>query len=253
MMIRARSGRRGIGGSSALLAVSPRGHGVSRTRAPAYATWSLIAVTVAVYAIQLIADETRSSELVLRYGVTPEIFNGGERPFGGFPPMLTPLTSMFLHGSWDHLLGNMIYLWVFGDEIENVLGPLRFVLLYFLSSICGALGYIAMDPEATIALLGASGSVSGVIAAHLVLKPCDPVVITLPRFDVHIATYWAVGSWILLQLFQFLWHSDEETFSTLAHAGGVLGGAVTFFLLCPRGTRLFQCLHAGSDRPTDAV
>jgi membrane associated rhomboid family serine protease len=242
-----------IGGSSALLAVSPRGHGVLRTRAPAYATWSLIAVTVAVYAIQLIADETRASELVLRYGVTPEIFHGGERPFGGFPPLLTPLTAMFLHGSWDHLLGNMIYLWVFGDEIEKVLGPLRFVLLYLLSGVCGALGYVAMDPEATVALLGASGSVSGVIAAHLVLKPCDPVAITLPRFDVQIANYWAVGSWILLQLFQFLWHSDEEMFSTLAHAGGVLGGAVAFYFLCPRGTRLFQCFHTESDRPTDGA
>ena len=113
-----------FGGSSALLTVSPRGQGFRGTRAPAYATWSLIAVTVAIYLIQLAADETRASELVLRYGVTPEIFNGGERPFGGFPPLLTPLTAMFLHGSWDHLLGNMIYLWVFGDDIEKVLGPL---------------------------------------------------------------------------------------------------------------------------------
>ena len=80
---------------------------------------------------------------MLRYGVTPEIFNGGERPFGGFPPLLTPLTAMFLHGSWDHLLGNMIYLWVFGDDIEEVLGPFRFVLLYLLCGVCGALGYVA--------------------------------------------------------------------------------------------------------------
>jgi membrane associated rhomboid family serine protease len=243
----------GFGGLSALLAVSPRGHGISRTRAPAYATWSLIAVTVAVYAIQLFADETQASELVLRYGVTPEIFQGDEPPFGRFPPLLTPLTAMFLHGSWDHLLGSMIYLWVFGEGIEEVLGPPRFALLYVLSGVCGALGYVVMDPHASVALLGASGCVSGVIAAWLVLKPCEPVTIALPRFDVRIANYWAVGGWVLLQLFQFLWHSDEEAFSTLAQAGGAIGGAIAFWLLCPRGTRLFQCIHAESDRPTDGA
>lgn len=234
-----------------MLAVSPRGHGNSHAPTRAYATWALIALTVAVYLVQFVADETRASELVLRYGLTPEIFAGGERPFGGFPPQLTPLTSMFLHGSWDHLAGNMIYLWVFGDDIEELLGPVRFVILYLLCGICGALGYVAMDPGATIALLGASGAVSGVIAATLVLKPCDPVTVRLPRLEIRLPAYWAVGSWILLQLFQYLWHTDEETFSTLSQAGGVVAGAVGFWLLCPRGTQLFQCLHMPGDGPTD--
>lgn len=220
-----------------------------RPRARPFATWALIALSVAVYAVQLLADETRASELVLRYGLTPEIFSGGERPFGGLPPLLTPLTAIFLHGSWDHLVGNMIYLWVFGDAIEEVLGPARFVLLYLVCGVCGALGYVAMDPQATVALLGASGNVSGVIAAYLMLKPCEPVTIALPRFNLQIANHWAVGGWILLQLFQYLWHGEEETFSTLAQAGGVIGGAVAFWLLCPRGTRLFQCVHARTDGP----
>jgi membrane associated rhomboid family serine protease len=236
-----------------LLTVSPRGHGDSQAHLRAYATWALIALTVAIYLVQIFAEETRASEMVLRYGLTPEIFSGDERPFGSFPPLLTPLTAMFLHGSWDHLAGNMIYLWVFGDDIEEVLGPFRFVLLYLLCGVCGALGYVVIDPQATVALLGASGCVSGLIAATLVLKPCAPVTITLPRLHIRVAMYWAVGCWILLQLFQYLWHSDEETFSTLAHAGGVIGGAIGFWLLSPRGTRLFQCLHTQDDGPTDAV
>ena len=240
-----------MGDRQALFAVSPRGHDESRPRTRGYATWIFIALTVAVYVVQLLADETRASELVLRYGLTPEIFSGGERPFGSFPPLLTPLTSIFLHGSWDHLAGNMLYLWVFGDDIEEVLGPLRFALLYLVCGVCGALGYVAMDPHATVALLGASGCVSGVIAATLVLKPCEPVTIALPGLPVRVAVYWAVGSWLLLQLFQFLWHGEEETFSTLAQAGGTIAGAIAFWLLCPRGTRLFQCLQAQGDRPTD--
>lgn len=222
---------------------------MSRPRAPAYATWSLIAVTIAIYLVQTTSDETAASELILRYGFTPEIFSGGERPFGAFPQLLTPLTSIFLHGSWDHLAGNMIYLWVFGDDIEEVLGPVRYVVLYIVAGICGALGYVAMDGDATIALIGASGSVSGVIAAYLMLEPCEPVTIALPRLEVRIATYWAVGSWALLQLFQFLWHTDEESFTTLAQVGGVVGGVIAFWALSPPGTQLFRCLHPNEVGP----
>jgi len=213
----------------------------------------LIALTTAIYLIQLAVDETRAQELILRYGLTPEIFGGGERPFGAFPPLLTPLTAMFLHGSWDHLVGNMIYLWVFGDDIEEVLGSFRFVLFYLLCGVCGALGYVLMDSHATLALLGASGCVSGVIAAYLMLKPCEPLEIALPGLDVRMAVYWAVGGWLLLQLFQFLWHSDEESFSALAQAGGAIGGAVVFWLLSPRGTILFRCIHPRDDRPATDV
>ena len=80
------------------------------------------------------------------------------------------------------------------------------------------------------------------------LKPCEPVAITLPRLDVRLATYWAVGGWILLQLFQFLWHADEEIFATLAQAGGAIGGAIAFWLLCPREIELFKCLPSRNDR-----
>jgi membrane associated rhomboid family serine protease len=235
-----------------LLTVSPRGIG-SPARAPALATWSLIALTVAVYLLQLVVDETRAQELILRYGMTPEIFGGGERPFGGFPPLLTPLTSMFLHGSWDHLLGNMIYLWVFGDDIEEVLGAFRFLVFYLLCGVCGALGYALMDSHATIALLGASGSVSGVIAAYLMLKPCEPLEISLPGLDLRMAVYWAVGGWLLLQLFQYLWHAEDESFSSLAQAGGVLAGAIAFWGLSPRGTKLFRCVGPRETSATDTI
>ena len=235
----------------ALLTVSARGTG--SPRAPAWATLSLIGLTLAVYLLQITVDETRAQELVLRYGLTPEIFSGGERPFGGFPPLLTPLTSMFLHGSWDHLAGNMLYLWVFGDDIEEVLGAFRFIVLYLVCGVCGALGYVLMDSHATIALLGASGSVSGVIMAYLMLKPCEPLEIALPGFNLRLAVYWAVGGWLLLQLFQYLWHAEEESFSSLAQAGGALAGAIAFWGLSPRGTKLFRCAHPRETPAGDTI
>ena len=251
-MIRSRRISPAAWGIEALLTVSPRVPGSSRPR-PAYATWGLIALTVLVFAIQSAADEIRWSEIVLRYGVTPQIFTGGDRPFGQFPPFLTPLTAMFLHGSWDHLLGDIVFLWVFGTELEQLLGSLRFALLYLLSGICGALGYVMFDGGATVALLGASGAVSGVIAGYLMVRPCEPLAVPIGRFELRIAAYWAVGGWLLLQLFQFLWHSEEEVFSTLAQAGGALGGAIAFFALVPRGTRLFQCLHWRGDHASDTL
>ena len=84
------------------------------------------------------------------------------------------------------------------------------------------------------------------------LRPCEPVAITLPGLGVRLATYWAIGSWLLLQLFQFLWHGEAESFTTLSQAGGAIGGALAFWLLCPRGIELFQCLPARNDRSGDA-
>jgi membrane associated rhomboid family serine protease len=236
-----------------LFIVSTRRTGNSSQRLkPAYATWSLIALTFAVYLWQITTNGSAASELVLRFGVTPEIISGGDTPYGAFPALLTPLTAMFLHGSWDHLLGNLLFLWVFGDDIEDVLGPVRFVLFYLVCGVCGAISYVAFDSQTAIPLIGASGSVTGLIVAYLMLKPCDGVSIALPRVDITMATYWAVGGWVLLQLFQYLWHSDEEMFSTLAQAGGAIGGAVAFVLLKPAGLKLFQCLHGRSDHAPDA-
>ena len=228
-----------------MLAVSTRENRThARRPRPAVATWLLIALSVVVYLIQIGVDKNRFSELILRFGVTPEIFTGGDRPFGSFPPVLTPLTSMFLHGSLDHLLGNLIYLWIFGRDIENVLGSLRFVLFWLLCGVCGALGYILGDSQTTLPLIGATGCVSGMIAAYVMLKPCDSLSFNLPGRTWHVPSYWIIGSWLLVQLFQYLWWHAEEEFSTLAQPGGAIGGALVFWLLCPRGTQLFECHHA---------
>lgn len=231
-----------------MLAVSTREKRLhARRPRPAVATWLLIALSVAVYLIQIGVDKHRFSELILRFGVTPEIFTGDDRPFGSFPPALTPLTSLFLHGSLDHLLGNLIYLWIFGRDIENVLGSLRFVLFWLLCGICGALGYVLGESHTTLPLIGATGCVSGMIVAYVMLKPCDSLPFNLPGRTWHVPAYWIVGSWLLVQLFQYLWWHAEDEFSTLAQPGGAIGGALVFWLLCPRGTRLFECRHADGD------
>ena len=105
---------------------------------------------------------------------------------------------MFLHGGWDHLLGNMIYLWVFGDDIEEALGWLRYLVFYLLSGILAALGFIALDVHSTTPLIGASGAISGVLAAYLMLRPCAKVSVFVLRAVIRVRAYWVIGGWILL-------------------------------------------------------
>ena len=211
----------------------------------AVATWLLIALYVAVYLLQTVGDEHRFSEMILRFGVTPEIFTGGDRPFGQFPRLLTPLTGLFLHGSLDHLLLNLIYLWIFGRDIEAVLGPYRFLLFWLACGVCGALGYVLTDSHTTLPLIGATGCVAGMIVASMMLKPCGEMAFSLSGRLWRVPSYWVIGSWLLVQLFQYLWWHAEDEFSTLAQPGGAASALLAFWLLCPRGIRLLECHHSG--------
>jgi membrane associated rhomboid family serine protease len=229
-----------------LLAVFTRENDThARRPRTAVATWLLIALCLAVYLLQSGGGEQRFFELILRFGVTPEIFTGGDRPFGHFPPLLTPLTSLFLHGSLDHLLFNLIYLWIFGRDIEAVLGPFRFVLFWLACGVCGALGYVLTDSHTTLPLIGATGCVAGLIVASVMLKPCGEMAFELAGRLSRVPSYWVIGSWLLVQLFQYLWWHAEDEFSTLAQPGGAISALFAFWLLCPRGIRLFECHHAG--------
>lgn len=227
-----------------MLAVSTRENDTHARRPRlAVATWLLIAISIAVYLLQTGGDGHRFSELILRFGVTPEIFTGGDRPFGQFPPLLTPLTSLFLHGSLDHLLFNLVYLWIFGRDIESVLRPFRFVLFWLACGVCGALGYVLTDSQSMLPLIGATGCVSGLIVASVMLKPCGEMTFSLLGGTRRVPSYWVIGSWLLVQLFQYLWWHAEDEFSTLAQPGGAISGLLAFWLLCPRGIRLFECRH----------
>src|SRR5262249_48622524 len=155
----------------------------------------------------------------------------------------------FLHGGWDHLLGNMIYLWVFGDDIEEALGRVRFIVFYFASGILAALAFAALDTRSTTPLIGASGAISGVLAAYLMLRPCAKVSVFVLRAVVRVRAYWVIGGWVLLQLY-FLGARADDGVAYGAHIGGLVAGAVLFFLLRPAGVNLFECVEQPSEAAT---
>ncbi len=209
---------------------------------PPLATWGLIALNVLIFVIQVSADSATEHAMVAAYGATPAALIREVHPTGALPPELTLVTSMFLHGGWDHLLGNMIYLFVFGDDIEEALGWLRFLVFYLACGVLAALGFIALDVHSTTPLVGASGAISGVLAAYLMVRPCAKVTVFFLRAVVRVRAYWVIGGWIVLQLFYFGSHSDDGV-AYAAHLGGLVAGAALFWLMRPRHVVLFECME----------
>jgi membrane associated rhomboid family serine protease len=162
------------------------------------------------------------------YGVVPADFAG-----------FTLLTSMFLHGSWSHVIGNMWYLWIFGDNIEDRVGPGRFIFFYLLCGVVAALGQVAMDPQSTLPTIGASGAIAGVMGAYFVLYPQSRVLTLIPLFFyfeiIEVPAIFLLGFWFLMQLFSA--GAIAATASShggggiafMAHVAGFVVGVIAIF------------------------
>jgi membrane associated rhomboid family serine protease len=202
-------------------------------------TLSLIAVNAAVFFLQAAAPNGLDLA-ALRFGAVPYAITHfrslPEAP--AFPPLLTLLTSMFLHGSLLHLLGNMLYLWIFGNNIEDRLGPIRFILFYLVCGIAAALTHILFQPGSRIPMIGASGAIAGVLGAYWALFPRARV-----KTFVFLIFYIAVipipagivlGLWFLLQVLNVGLGGGVAWF---AHIGGFLAGILLIRLALGRGFR----------------
>lgn len=156
------------------------------------------------------------------------------------PPPATLLTGMFLHGSWIHLLGNMIFLWVFGDNVEDCMGGRRYLLFYLACGVAGALVYALVLPHSEGPLIGASAAISGVVAAYLMLYPHAHVyglIFTFLPFNIE--AMYCVGAWIVLQAFSALGGGDPQI-GWWAHVGGIAAGAALIVVLKRREVSLFS-------------
>jgi membrane associated rhomboid family serine protease len=134
----------------------------------------------------------------------------------------------------------MVYLFVFGDDIEEALGWRRFLAFYLACGILAALAFVALNPHATTPLVGASGAISGVLAAYLLLRPCAKVSVFVLRVVVRVRAYWVIGGWALLQLYAF-GAGAEDGVAYAAHLGGLAAGAGLFLMMRPASVILFAC------------
>jgi len=209
-----------------------------------WVTVGLIAANVAIFLLQLTAP---GQIYTASFAEIPgELLGFGGRAARGphdalaVPEALTLITYQFLHGSPFHLIGNMLFLWVFGDNIEDAMGHLRFLVFYLLCGIAGGLAHAVMTPASDVPLIGASGAVAGVVAAYLILHPRVRVWVLAFRFiPLRINAAWALGAWIATQ-FVMLFIPDETPVAWWAHVGGILAGAFLIVVMRRPGVPLFD-------------
>lgn len=193
--------------------------------------YGLIAVCVAVFLWQLSAGDAGYERLIAAYGFTPaSVFGGGSSAFAGTSAgWITVATSMFLHGGLLHLAGNLLYLWIFGNNIEDAMGHARYLLFYLACGIGAALSEGAIYPGSEVPMVGASGAISGVLAAYLLIFPRARVTVIVPLgillYPLKIAAIYVIGFWFVAQIFEAAMSPPGEPgVAWWAHIGGFLVG-----------------------------
>ncbi len=208
-------------------------------------TVGLIAVNILVYVTQMMLPAPAAVQFVHLYGLTPlEISSGDVLIPHPVPLYATLFTSMFVHGGLFHLGGNMLYLWIFGDNVEDRMGRLKFLIFYLLSGLGAAAAQIWADPASKIPMVGASGAISGVLGAYLLLFPHARVLTLIPLglFSrvVEIPALVVLGFWIIVQVLNGVMTLGVQVggVAWLAHIGGFVAGLVMVIPFAGRRKRL---------------
>jgi membrane associated rhomboid family serine protease len=210
-----------------------------------WVTLSLIGINVLVWAFTEIAGTGSDfvTAAVLGFGFIPSVVND----FAELPPSLvlinenaTYVTYSFLHGGLLHLGSNMLFLWVFGDNVEDAMGHFRFLVFYLACAAAGAFAHALLLPESENPLIGASGAVAGVVAAYLMLHPRVRVwILALGRIPLPLPAYIPLVLWILYQFFMVVADFGGEI-SWAAHVGGIIAGAILVLVFRRSGVPLFD-------------
>ena len=223
----------------------PLGDDNSGRRITPYVVFGLVAANALVWYLQL----TKGEAFTYGFSTVPyEITHGvdlthatmmeaGGRSVvvpqypGPVPIYFTLLSSMFMHGGWMHILGNMLYLWIFGDQIEDVLGHVKFLIFYLVCGFAASFTQIAFGPDSIIPNLGASGAIAGVLGAYLIKHPTNRVRVLMGRYITHMPAWVVLGFWIVLQVFsQISTPSGGGGVAYMAHIGGFLAGVVLILI-----------------------
>ena len=193
-----------------------------------YVTVGLIALCVVVFVWQLSLESGDADRLIAGLAFVPaSLFGDGEAGIRPLPPEATLATSIFLHGGLFHLLGNMLYLWVFGDNIEDSMGHGRFVAFFLACGVGGGLAHGLADPASTVPTLGASGAISGILGAYLLLHPKVRVLVLVFKwFPIRLPAYIVLGGWVVVQVASALAGSSTGGVAWWAHIGGFVIGVL---------------------------
>jgi membrane associated rhomboid family serine protease len=200
------------------------------TRLFPFVNYALIAANVAVFVFQVDAIAAGESQVAFArqwYLIPARLFDD---PVSAIP---TILTSMFMHGSLGHIAGNMLYLWIFGDNVEDAMGHVRYLLFYLVGGACAAAAQILANPMSTVPMVGASGAIAAVLAAYVFLYPSSPITVINPvpflwlfwGLFLYFPAWLVIGLWFIVNLWDALVNTAQGGVAFMAHVGGFVGGA----------------------------
>ncbi len=223
-----------------------------------FVTLALIAANVVIWlltATPQVATAIEAHSIYYSYGFVPAVINDlAELPVDlvVLPETTSYLTYAFLHGGFMHLAGNMLFLWVFGDNVEDAMGHIKFLGFYLACAAIGAWAHAFMQPASEAPLIGASGAAAGVVGAYLVLHPKVKVwVLALGRIPLRLSAFWVLGAWFAFQIFNLVYSTDAEV-SWAAHVGGFIAGVILVVILKKRGVKLFDAEYSTLQSTVDA-
>jgi len=191
-------------------------------------TYFLISLCVLIFLIQITSPLHKTGQLFYSYGLIPSVLMGHKQlplDLYAVPAYITIFTSMFMHGGFMHLIGNMLYMWIFADNIEDNLGPTKFVIFYLLAGTGAAMTQVLIDTQSQVPMVGASGAIGGVLGAYLINHPNARVLVLIPFgfFSqlIKIRALYVLGFWFILQFI-----SNGGGVAYAAHIGGFVSGMI---------------------------
>jgi membrane associated rhomboid family serine protease len=218
-------------------------HDDNPTTTRPYVTVGILISCVLVYVWQHVLNADASTQVAYAFGLVPAVLTGREilpEEIAVIPAWGTVFTSMFMHGGFWHLAGNMLYLWIFGNNIEDAMGHVRFFIFYLLCGVAAVFAQVLPNPGSVVPMIGASGAISGVLGAYLLLYPRARVLLGLPLgfLIVQLGRFpamWVLAAWFVMQLLMGGMNAtragDQGGIAFGAHIGGFVAGLllVTFF------------------------
>ncbi len=196
----------------------------------------LIAINIAVFLYQVsLGSEGAIQDFINRYGSIPQEIVGQQ-------DLYTLLTSMFMHGGWAHILGNMLFLWVFGDNIEDAFGHVGYLVFYLLTGLAASAAHILLNPSSPIPSVGASGAISGILGAYIIFFGGNSIRVLIAYFVTTVPAWMMIGLWAAQQFiatYGSLAVTEQTTggVAYAAHAGGFLAGLIVAVVLRGMGAR----------------
>ncbi|MDC0052013.1 rhomboid family intramembrane serine protease [bacterium] len=205
-------------------------------------TYIIIGLCIFIFLIQLSSQSFKTGQLFYSYGLIPSVLMGNSQlPLDLYviPGWLTIFTSMFMHGGFMHLIGNMLYMWIFADNIEDSLGSTKFLIFYLLAGIGAGMTQVLMDTHSQVPMVGASGAIGGVLGAYLINYPNAKVLVLIPFgfFSqlVKIKALYVLGFWFILQFI-----SSGGGVAYAAHIGGFISGIILILFFNKKKNKIFK-------------